>query len=360
MKTNKNKHVFFFFDQEKENEEVQTSKPNALIKRFVSLDFLGSNEISITNKIKDQLPQLWDKHFYLFDAVETMKIGTLDAESYHLQSVKELKDDGSALTWYKQRSLVYMDGYLRSLSCSRKYILFLTDFYRRLLLSIDLLVTAGLVHNNIGFKSIVVDTNPEIPILTNFRFGLDITTKSSSSATSSPLKQFFIQYAPERLQWPLEIHLLCYLQTNKLEGLSFHNIETVVKSVIGHNHYLKTFGQKIVDEYLESGLSYFSRYINKSLEWIVTDVTKYAATWDNYALSICYLKIMIDLYYNNGSKGNNKRKKSKFLIQFMRLLVGNIHSNPLKRLLIKDTTNKFDILMEECSIDELYLLVLQF
>ena len=87
MKTNKNKHVFFFFDKdesekdesEKDESLVQTSKPNALIKRFVSLDFLGSNEISITNKIKDQLPQLWDKHFYLFDAVETMKIGTLDA-----------------------------------------------------------------------------------------------------------------------------------------------------------------------------------------------------------------------------------------------------------------------------------------
>jgi hypothetical protein len=281
-----------------------------------------------------------------------MKIGTLDAESYHLQSVRELKDDGSALTWYKQRPLVYMDGYLRSLSCSRKYILFLTDFYRRLLVIIDLLVTAGLVHNNIGFKSIVVDTNPEIPILTNFRFGLDISTSSSSN-----LKQFFIQYAPERLQWPLEIHLLCYLQTNKLEGLSFHNIETVVKSVIDKNHYLKTFGQKIVDEYLESGLSYFSRYINKSLEWIVGDITKYAATWDNYALSICYLKIVIDLYLNIGSK--NKGKKSKFLIQFMRLLVGNIHSNPLKRLFIKDTTNKFATMMEECSIDELYLLVLQ-
>jgi hypothetical protein len=280
-----------------------------------------------------------------------MKLGTLDDDSYHLQSFKELKDDGSALVWYKQRQLVYMDGYLRSLSCSRKYILFLTEFYRRLLLSIDLLVTAGLVHNNIGFKSIVVDTNPEIPILTNFRFGID-------TSSSSRLKQFFIQYAPERLQWPLEIHLLCYLQTNKLEGLSFHNIETVVKSVIDNNHYLKTFGQKIVDEYLESGLSYFSRYINKSLEWIVTDVTKYAATWDNYALSICYLKIVIDLYLNNGSN-NSKGKKSKFLIQFMRLLVGNIHSNPLKRLSIKDTTNKFEILMEECSIDELYLLVQQ-
>ena len=73
MKTNKNKHVFFFFDQDESL--VQTSKPDTLIKRFVSLDFLGSNEIGITNKIKGKLPQIWDKHFYLFDAVETMKIG---------------------------------------------------------------------------------------------------------------------------------------------------------------------------------------------------------------------------------------------------------------------------------------------
>ena len=350
MQINKNKHVFFFFQDESGKDEKEESKSlnkSAFIKRFVSLDFLGTNEINITTKIKGNLPQLWDKHFYLFDSVETMKIGTLDAEAYHLQSVKELKDDGSAVALYNPRSLVYMDGYLRSLSCSRKYILFFLNFYTRLLSSIDLLVSSGIVHNNIGFKSIVVDNCSETPILTNFRFGLDTSLKDKST-----LKQFFIQYAPDRLQWPLEIHLLCYLQTNKLEGLSFNNIETVVKSVINNNHYLKTFGQKIVDEYLETGLAYFSRYINKSLDWIVADITKYAATWDNYALSICYLKIVIDLYYN-GTKG----KKSKFLIQFMRLLVTNIHSSPLKRLLVKDTTNKFAAIMEECSIDELYLLV---
>ena len=342
-----NKHVFFFFQDESDKD----NSSNPLIKRFVSLDFLGQNEINITNKIKTKLPELWDKHFYLFDAVETMKIGALDNDSYHLQSFKELKVDGSALTWYKPRQLVYMDGYLQSLSCSRKYILFLLNFYRRLLKSIDLLVASKVVHNNIGFKSIVIDNSSETPILTNFRFGLDISSKSQFS-------MFFIQYAPDRIQWPLEIHLLCYLQTNKLEGLSFHNIELVVKSVINENHYLKTFGPKIVDEYLESGLAYFSRYINKSVDWIVVDMLQYAATWDNYALSICYLKIVIDLYLNSSNNiSKNKGKKSKFLIQFMRLLVTNIHSNPLKRPSVKDTTNKFDILMEECSLNELYLLV---
>ena len=220
--------------------------------------------------------------------------------------------------------------------------------------NIDLLVASQVVHNNIGFKSIVIDSNDEIPILTNFRFGLDTSSKSQ-------LSKFFIQYAPDRLQWPLEIHLLCYLQTNKLEGLSFHNIELVVKSVINENHYLKTFGPKIVDEYLESGLTYFSKYVNKSVDWIVSDMLQYALTWDNYALSICYLKIVIDLNSKalNNISSKNKGKKSKFLIQFMRLLVTNIHSNPLKRLSVKDTTNKFAILMEECSLDDLYLLVIQ-
>ena len=340
-----NKHVFFFFQDESDKDN--SSKP--LIKRFVSLDFLGTNEINITNKIKSSLPQIWDKHFYLFDTIETMKIGALDDDVYHLQSVRELKDDGSALTWYKSRQLVYMDGYLLSLSCSRKYILFLLNFYQRLLKNIDLLVASQVVHNNIGFKSIVIDNSSETPILTNFRFGLDVSSKSHFS-------KFFIQYSPERLQWPLEIHLLCYLQTNKLEGLSSHNIELVVKSVINENHYLKTFGPKIVDEYLESGLSYFSKYVNQSVDWIVTDMLQYAATWDNYALSICYLKIVIDLY-SKFSKNNGK--KSKFLIQFMRLLVTNIHSNPSKRLSVKDTTNKFTILMDECSLDDLYLLVIQ-
>ena len=347
MKKTSNKHVFFFFDDESDKDI--SSRP--LIKRFVSLDFLGQNEINITNKIKSSLPQISDKHFYLFDAIETMKLGALDDDVYHLQSVRELKDDGSVLTWYKPRQLVYMDGYLLSLSCSRKYILFLTDFYRRLLINIDLLVASGIIHNNIGFKSIVIDSNIEIPILTNFRFGLDTSTKSN-------LNHFFIQYAPDRLQWPLEIHLLCYLQTNNLNGLSFHNIELVVKSVLEHNSYLKTFGPKIVDEYLESGLSYFSKYVNKSVDWIVSDMLQYAATWDNYALSICYLKIVIDLYSNSSTK-NSKVKKGKFLIQFMRLLVTNIHSNPLKRLSVKDTTNKFALLMEESSLDDLYLLVVQ-
>ena len=345
--------VYFFFD-ESETKSEQDSNGSALIKRFVSLDFLGLNDIAITNKIKDHLPTTWSEHFYLFKDIQTMKIGSIDSNTYHLQAIKELKDDGTALVWYQRRQLVYMDGYLRSLSCSRKYILFLTDFYRRLLINIDLLVGCNIVHNNIGFKTIVINIGPFIkPILTNFKFGLDIDKGIN-------VRRLFIQYDPTRTQWPIEIHLLCYLQTNKLDSLSFSNIQFVVKNVIDKNMFLKTFGQKIVDEYLEEGVTYFSRYINKNVDWIVSDITVYSKTWDNYALSICYLKIVIDMYnaYMSSKDVNGtKSVKSKFLISFLRLLVGNIHSNPLNRLSVKETTNKFTELMEYCDINDLYLLV---
>ena len=81
----------------------------------------------------------------------------------------------------------------------------------------------------------------------------------------------------------------------------------------------------------------------------------HSKTWDNYALSICYLKIVIDIY--NASKSGNDKSKSKFLIMFLKLLVTNIHSNPFKRPSVKHTTNKFEKLMEECDINDLYLLV---
>jgi hypothetical protein len=357
----KRKHnscVFFFFDEETDLPFASSSfssssfSSSSFSKRFVSLDFLGVNEISITNKIKAHLSDDWHNHYYLFKDIEYMKIGSLAKNAYHLDAIKEMKDDGTALVWHQTRQLVYLNGYLRSLSCSRKYILFLTNFYRQLLTSIDLLVGCNIIHNNIGFKTIVVDVGSlEKPILTNFKFALDINRPDIGEY----IKQLFIQYSPEYLEWPLEIHILCYLLTNKLDSLSHTNIQFVVKNVIDNHAYLKTFGQKIVDEYKEEGITYFSKYINKNVSWIITDILSHSKTWDNYALSICYLKIVIDVY--NASKSGNDKSKSKFLIMFLKLLVANIQSNPLKRPSVKHTTNKFEILMEECDINELYLLV---
>jgi len=66
---------------------------------------------------------------------------------------------------------------------------------------------------------------------------------------------------------------------------------------------------------------------------------QYYNTWDNYALSILFLRILIGIH-------RSIQITNKFIILFMKLLVSNIHLNPIKRLSISSTTNKFETILD--------------
>jgi hypothetical protein len=112
-----------------------------------------------------------------------------------------------------------------------------------------------------------------------------------------------------------------------------------------HNDLLHTFGDSIVSENRKGAIQYFSKYVNKSYQFILTDILQFWQTWDNYALSILFLKIVIYLHrcLNN---------QNKFIILFMKLLVGNINLNPEKRVSIVETTNKFEIILDSLDISD--------
>ena len=81
---------------------------------------------------------------------------------------------------------------------------------------------------------------------------------------------------------------------------------------------------------LEDGLKYFAKYANKSFNKNLLEALKYAFTWDNYALSIVYLEILIGLHRTIAAK-NDINGNNKFIISFMKLLVNNIRLDPSKR-----------------------------
>ena len=91
---------------------------------------------------------------------------------------------------------------------------------------------------------------------------------------------------------------------------------------------MKTFGDSVVSSYRVEALNYFKKYVNKSYECILADCLQYSCTWDNYALSIMFLRILIGIH-------RSIDKKNKFIILFMKLLVNNIHLNPLKRFFVE-------------------------
>jgi hypothetical protein len=156
------------------------------------------------------------------------------------------------------------------------------------------------------------------------------------------IKKFIIVYDPCYIEWPTELHILSYLLTNQLTSLSEYNIENIINEVIKNNNILNTFGHSLVSLYKEESLIYFKKYVNQTYEFIVSDVLKHIYTWDNYALSILYLRILISLH-------KTIQIKNKFIILFMKLLINNIHLNPEKRLSIDETINNFNSLLD--SID---------
>lgn len=323
--------VYFFLDDDQNTK--QDTKNTKTVSKYVKLNILGTNEISVLKRIK-LLPNC-SKYFHVFESIESVKIASIENS---LQSQMQMqKDNQNMLLRYADQKLIYLDGYLRSLSCSRKYIYLLTDFYTRLLKSINLLVSSNIVHNNIGFKTIVVNSF-ELPILTNFKFALDL----SNPDILEYIKHVFIQYNPSYIYWPPEIHLLSYILTNKMSSLSLNNIETVINAVC--------FDKDTIIK--EQTIGYFSKYVNCTSNKIIADILRFSSTWDQYALGISYL----NLFLNENEGVKNIKTSNNFVVMFLELLQETVHMIPLKRLNVTKTLAKYQQLIDNCDITDLHLL----
>ena len=314
--------VYYFFSETKKHNKKEK------IHKLVTSNFYVRNELTNIQKIIN-----YKSHFYICNNSKNINITELDDNAIQLPKTFVSKDN-SILLEFEDRKLTYLKNYLLSLSCFKKYVLQLINIYESLLNSICLLVQHKLVHNNLHFDSIVVDKT-ECTLLSNFSFSIDLTNKNMCEY----IKHFIIAYEPSYVEWPLELHLLAYLLTNKQNSLSNYNIEYVVNDIINNNKILATFGSNIVSLYKEEALKYFKKYVNLSYDDILIDILKYSYTWDNYALSILFLRILIGIH-------RTIEIKNKFIILFMKLLVGNIHMNPEKRLSITETQHSFNSILD--------------
>ena len=327
MKYNKAlEHCVFYFFNENEN----TSKKQK-IHKIVRFDFLIQNELTNQKKLLNMCNK--KTHFYLCENTSELKITEIDENDRRFRS-NYSKADNTILLEFEDRNLIYLKNYLKALSPSKKYISTIIHFYKHILCSLQLLVNHNIYHNHINFESIVVDKN-DYPLLSNFSFSIDYLRADIDQY----IKRFIVEYDPSYIEWPIELHLLSYLLTNKLNSLSSYNIDNIIHEVTQNNQILNTFGPAIVSSYKEEATDYFKKYVNQSYEYILTDILQYSSTWDNYALSILFLRILIGIH-------RSINIKNKFIILFMKLLVCNIHLNPLKRNSLTSSTEQFEILLD--------------
>ena len=308
------------------------SKKNKRVDQFISRiktdTFFLQNEINVYKTLKKIEDTDTNTFFYIFETIEHIHYNEINEKFPTLEYSTTVKHTNTYLVTYVDKKFYSISEVLSNCSNNIQCVRFLMNSYKKLLQCIDILLTNSIVHNNISLSSIGVDENKDCFL---FKFDLSMMTKKINVNVAYVSKYFFT-YNPTYYYWALEVHALSYLISNKLSTFTLLHIETLLEDVIKNNKLLSKFGNNIKTSYENEGKKYLCKFINKPLEYIVSEIMQCSTTWDNYRLSIVYLEILIK-YFD---------VSNKFIQRFIKILLINTHFNPLLRNDILKTINIFD------------------
>lgn len=207
--------------------------------------------------------------------------------------------------------------------------------YIHLLSSIKILNGLNVVHFDLKGANIVYDVKREAPIIIDFGLSIKVSTLEKN------LRKYFYIYAPQYYIWPLEVHYINLL-INKSKNPTRKQLADLSKEYVIGNRALEGFSPEFKTNYMEMCYDVLKTYDGLTLGEKINKATSSWKTWDNYSLSIIFIKL-IDYFSTN--KG--EFFITDFFTNTLKLLLLNIHPNPQKRLSIKSTQQKFFKLLRQ-------------
>lgn len=234
--------------------------------------------------------------------------------------------------------------YLMINSNSNEIINTIMSSYNHILNGITMLVGNGLVHFDIKGNNILFNSLMKTPVIIDFGLSINMNMVKYEKQY---MKQIFYIYAPEYYIWPLEVHYLSYI-LNEKEEMSLYEMHNLVNKYIANNSILKMFSEDFINNYKKLCEFQLIKYNKLKMSDKLQKLCKYWNTWDNYALSILYLKFL--KYICGGKYLNNK-----FIILFSQILIQNINPNPEKRLSLEKTTKEFNAFLYDNNIDNVII-----
>ena len=132
---------------------------------------------------------------------------------------------------------------------------------------------------------------------------------------------------------------------NKSKEPSSDELKQIANLFVKQNTALqKNFSNDFLQKYNDLCLKQLVKYNQIKFDDRINKIMKYWKTFDNYSISIMYLKFL-KVINITGFKNN------KFIIFFSELLLQNIHPNPDKRLSLIDTIHTFNAFLYEKNLN---------
>jgi serine/threonine protein kinase len=241
--------------------------------------------------------------------------------------LKNYKSDQFILMRIKYIGKNNFQEYFLNLQDNKNAFLYLIETYKRLLSGIDILNKNRLVHFDLKDNNIMFSESKVIPIIIDF--GLSIRLDDAKNN----LDKYFYIYAPDYYYWPLEVHYLNFLiniDTNPTDD----DIRTMAIMYVKNNTVLENyFSINFRKKYLKECLKVLEKL--RKTKNVIDKILEKANTWDNYTLSLLYLKYL-SFFNPTGFV------KNPFTSNFCELLLYNIHPNPDKRKTAEETLKSFE------------------
>ena len=306
-------------------------------------DNSAKNEIEI-GSILTSIPE-YKSHFAPVVSYCNIDVGEIKDKDKNKCMLFKKKNTKS----YIMMKLDYVDGmeflkYMVKNANSVQIINNIINSFNNLLRSISLLVNKKIVHYDLKGSNILYSEEKKIPLIIDF--GLSINMNNIDKIN---LNSIFYTYAPQYYVWPLEVHYLGLLFNVEKEPTE-EQLKSLVKEYVSSNKGInKSFSQFFLKKYEKLCLEQLKIYNGMKFDKRVEFLMNFWDTWDNYSLSITYLRFIkylaIEGFYENS------------FLKFMgKLLLQNIHPNPLKRLSLIDTTHTFNgfLYKEEINVESTF------
>lgn len=243
----------------------------------------------------------------------------------------------------------------------------LIESHKNLLVGFNKLFSAGIVHLDVKENNIMIDDNTKNPIIIDFGLSSEI-----NSLSDNKYRDVFFVYGPDYEPWCIDICMITYManelkdQKNPYDGMlgfigfeenktknwmewmvTKENITKVINDFIKKNTaIIHFFNEKKRNEYSKKLHDYFNSFIGKTWKELAENLILNLPSWDCYAVSIIYLRILHDIDLQTVDISLSSWNSYKQTLENM------ILSQPDKRMNCNDMIKTLDDLFKNISSSE--------
>lgn len=325
----------FYPGYNSKNQELSNQKLEA---RLQKITFKSKNEIKISRFIKEI--KHYDFFFLPIIKNSSLSLAALKEDNFSKCKILNDKDSKFLLTEIPYvENIPFREIFSYYYNNKKHLLLLFLQCYNYLLISIFKLQQISILHNNLNEDSILICKNTENPLLKDFSHSIPMQDINNLN-----INKFFYIYKPNYYyQWSIEIHIINFL-LHKKDILEKENLEKIIDLYIKNNIIFNFFSNEFRENYKKSCINFFQQFENVEKIIVINSLLKFWKTWDQYSLSILYLKNLTYLFSNGFFE-------SKLIIKFSKLLLINISPDPNKRFTLKETKQNFkDIFLLDDSI----------